>query len=383
MPRLPYLIAALLVALLAACAPGASTPPTGAKPSGAAPAAPTAGAAAAAPTTSAPAAGPAASTAPAAARAPLSPPVAVKYADLPATSNAGVYLALDRGYFREEGLDVTLETFDTCDRAIPPLATNQLDVAGCGVNAGMFSAIGRGLPLKFVAGISGNFGYSSSALLVRKELIDSGRVKDFPDLKGLRFAVVSKSSGLGAELARILQKGGLTEADVDVKLLPFPDATVAMSNGAIDAGMLTEPFVARLVGSGVAVRWKGAEEIYPDHQITALLYGPDFAQRQEPAIRFLTAYVRGAREYNALINSSDRTPLYEVLAAHTPIKDLSVYPTMHPSSIQPDGALNVDSLRADQDLWASEGFVEQRADFTTAVDLQYLQAALQRLGPAR
>ena len=156
-----------------------------------------------------------------------------------------------------------------------------------------------------------------------------------------------------------------------------------MSNGAIDAAILTEPFVAQLVRSGVAVRWKGAEEIYPGHQITALLYGPNLTQREEPAIRFLTAYVRGARDYNALINSSDRTPLYEILAAHTPIKDMSIYPAMSPSNIHPDASLNVDSLRADQDLWASEGFVEQRADFNTAVDLSYLQTALQRLGAAR
>jgi NitT/TauT family transport system substrate-binding protein len=386
-----YLVIGLLVALLAACTPAGGAPTSGSKPSGAAPAAPTASSAAvptagAGPASSSAGAGAAAPTAagaPAAASAPLSPPVAVKFGDLPATSNAGIYIALDRGYFREEGLDVTMEVFDSFERAIPPLATNQLDVAGGGVNAGMFSAIGRGLPLRIVAGISGNGAYTSSALVVRKELIDSGRVKDFPDLKGLRIALLSKSSGLGAEYARILQKGGFTEDDIDLKLLPFPDATIAMANGAIDAGILTEPFVAQLVRTDVGVRWKGAEEIYPGHQITALLYGPDFAARQEPATRFLAAYVRGAREYNALINSSDRTPLYEILAAHTPIKDLNIYPSMSPSNIDPDGRLNVDSLRADQDLWAGQGFVEQPADFTNAVDLQYQQAAVQRLGSAR
>jgi NitT/TauT family transport system substrate-binding protein len=309
--------------------------------------------------------------------------VAVKYADLPSTSNAGVYIALDRGYFREEGLDVSLENFSSCEPAVPPLATNQLDVAGCGVNAGMFSIIGRGLPLKFVAGVSRNGDYSSSALVVRKELIDSGRVMDYPDLKGLRISLLSKSSGGSAEYARVLQKGGFAEADIDLKPLPFPDATAAMTNGAIDVGVLTEPFVAQLVRSGVGVRWKGAEEIYPGHQITTLLYGPDLAERSEPATRFLAAYVRGARDYNALINSSERTPLYEILAAHTPIKDLSIYPAMIPSNIDPDGTLNVDSLRADQDLWASEGFVEQRADLDKAVDLQYRQMALQRLGGGR
>ncbi len=365
----PWLSLVFAGAMLAGCAaPRAEPAPAGSAPASAPPP---------------PAAAPA-SPAPAPS-GPLSPPVAVKFGDLPATSNAGIYLALERGYFREEGLDVTLETFDSFERAMPSLATNQLDAAGGGVNAGMFSAIGRGLPLKLVAGISRNEpGYSSSALVVRKELIDSGQVRDYADLRGLRLSVLSRTSGLGAEFQRVLDMGGLTDADVDVKLLPFPDMVVALANGAIDAAIMTEPFVARTTQSGVGVRWKGADEIYPDHQLTALLYSPEFAQRQEPAIRFLVAYVRGAREYTAIMKGGgDRTPLYEVLAKYTPIKDLSIYPVMHPSGIHPDGALNVPSLEADQDLWASQGHIPQRADLRTAVDLQYLQAALRRLEGVR
>src|SRR5262249_5431060 len=319
----------------------------------------------------------------AAARAALSPPLVVRYGDLPGTSNAGIYVALDRGYFREQGLDLTLEPFASLEQMIPPLTTNQVDVAGGGVNASMFSAIGRGLPLKIVAGISGNGAYSSSALVGRRGLVHSGRVQDYPDLKGLRIALLSKSTGLGAEYFHLLQKGGLTEADIDLKLLPFAEVAVAMSNGAIDAGLQTEPFVAQLVHSGVGVRWKGAEDIYPGHQITVMLYGAAFAERQEPATRFLTAYLRGAREYHVLVNRSDRTPLYEILAAHTPIKDLSIYPAMTPSNIEPDGTLSVESLRADQELWVREGYIEQPADFSQAIDLRSRQAALERLDSTR
>lgn len=368
------LVAGLIVAALAGCTPPPPQPAPAARPAA---------------SDAAPAGAPPAATAgaPQAAQSgPLSPPVAVKFGDLPATSNAAIYVALDRGYFKEEGLDVTLETFDSFERAMPALATNQLDAAGGGVNAGMFSAIARGLPLKIVAGISRNEpGYSSSALVVRKELIDSGRVRDYADLRGLRISLVSATSGLGAEFTRVLEMGGLRESDVDLKLMAFPDSAIALANGAIDASIMTEPFVARTVQSDVGVRWKGADEIYPNHQITALLYGPEFVQRQpEAAVRFLAAYVRGARDYTAIVKGGgDRTPLYEILAKYTPIKDLSIYPVMHPSGIHPDGALNVQSLEADQDLWASQGHIPQKADLSSAIDLSYLEAALRRLDGAR
>ena len=78
----------------------------------------------------------------------------------------------------------------------------------------------------------------------------------------------------------------------------------------------------------------------------------------------------------------DRTPLYEILARYTPIKDLSMYPAMVPSGLNPNGDLNVESLAADQAMWAEQGYLQQPADLATAVDLQYLQRALERLGRA-
>src|SRR5579875_1177389 len=362
-PLAPLVV--LLAVLLAACAPAAPAAAPAARPASPAPAQEARGPAAAAATTAA--------------------PVTVRFGDIPSTSLAAVYIARERGYFREEGIEVHLEPFDTAESMIPALATDQLDVTGGGVNAGMFSAIARGLPIKIVAGISGNVpGMSSSALVVRKELIDSGRVRDYADLRGLRISLVSKTSGLGAEFYRVLDLGGLTEQDVDFKQLSFPDATIALTNGAIDAGILTEPFVARLVQSGAGVRWKGADEIYPDHQIPVLLYGPGFRERYpEAAVGFIKAYIRGARDYNAIMKSNDRTPVYQILTEYTPIKDLAIYPVMHPSGIHPDAALNVQSLEADQDLWARLGYIPQKADLQTAVDLQYWQEALRRLDGQR
>src|SRR3954463_784935 len=192
MRRVRELISLLLVAFLAACASGSGAPSPAAGKPGASGAAPAGTAAAPAPAPPRGAPPPAVRAAPA---APLTPPVTVRFGDLPATSNAAFYVAVDRGYFREEGLNVVFETFDSFERSIPALATNQLDAAGGGINAGVFSAIGRGLPLKIVAGISRNIpGYSSSALVVRKDLIDAGRVRDWADLRGMRISLVSATS---------------------------------------------------------------------------------------------------------------------------------------------------------------------------------------------
>src|SRR4051794_17695746 len=114
------IVVGVVVICLAGCAPGASE---------SRPAVPASAGAAAAP--------PGPPTPATAAARPANPPplIPVKVSDIPNVSNAGVYIALDRGYFREAGLDVSLEIFDVTERAIPALATNQVDVGAGGINA--------------------------------------------------------------------------------------------------------------------------------------------------------------------------------------------------------------------------------------------------------
>jgi len=317
--------------------------------------------------------------------AALDPPVTVRFGETPASFNAAIYVALARGYFREEGLDVALEAFDTSERQIPALAAGQTDAAAAGVSAGLFNGLARELPIRIVAG-QGRIvpGMSPGSLLVRKALYDAGGVRDYADLQGLRIAVTSPTAGLSSDLYRALAAGSLTYADIDLKLLPFPDMNPALANDAIDVATQVEPFVSAAVRSGIAVRWKELAEVYPNHQLTMILYNTDFAHRQpEAAVRLLVAYLRGAREFMAAITGSgDKTPMYRILAEYTPIKDVSVYATLVPNYIHPDAELNVESLEADQALWASQGHIPRPVDLSQVIDLQYLQTALQRLdGP--
>jgi len=310
----------------------------------------------------------------------------IRFADTGVGANAGIYVALKRGYFAEAGLEVTLVPFDTADRIIPALATDQVDVAGAGIGAGLFNAIARGIPVKIVAGqVVDEPGYYGAGLLIRKDLFDTGRVRDYADLRGLRFGLPSLSSSLGANFARLLALGHLTAGDIEVTELPPPELAAAMTNGAVDAALIQEPFSTRLVQTGAGVRWKSVGDINPHHQATVLLYAPGFPQRDpDAATRFLVAYLRGIRDYlAAMIDGGDPIPIREILAEYTAVKDLDLYATLAPNVYSPTGHPNPASLEADQELWVARGQIAQRADLAVAIDTQYLEGALRLLGESR
>src|SRR4051812_24173848 len=139
-----------LLAAMAGCqAPAASAPaskPTSA--AGAATAAPTAAAASA----GSAATGPAASTAaaPSSATAPTAPPAlaVVKLADPLAFVSAPLLIAVEKGYFREQGVDVQLEPVAGGADVIPQLAIGELDLTHGGISPAMFNAIERGVEIR-------------------------------------------------------------------------------------------------------------------------------------------------------------------------------------------------------------------------------------------
>src|SRR2546423_9147313 len=75
--------------------------------------------------------------------APLSPPVTVKVGVQGSAANAPIYIGYERGYYRDEGLNLELVLLPSANELLPALATGQIDVASGGIGAGLFNAVAR------------------------------------------------------------------------------------------------------------------------------------------------------------------------------------------------------------------------------------------------
>jgi NitT/TauT family transport system substrate-binding protein len=129
----------------------------------------------------------------------------VRYASDRNLAQAGVYLAAERGYFADQGLEVTFDRLTGPD-LLTAVASGQVDVGGGPLGTGRWNAIARDLPLRIVAPMARQDpGANSTFLMIRKSLIDSGQYTDYPDLAGKMFAVVGMPNYF---LARTLEHAG-------------------------------------------------------------------------------------------------------------------------------------------------------------------------------
>jgi NitT/TauT family transport system substrate-binding protein len=304
-------------------------------------------------------------------------------------SDAGYYLADAMGFFRDEGVAVNIIGFNSAAQMIAPLGTGELEVGGGTVSAGFYNAVGRGILMKIVAdqaSIKPGYGYSS--LMVRKDHVDSGRYKTFADLKGMKVAIGAPGTGTASALNEALKKGGLKYGDVDVVYIGFPEHLPTYRNKGIDASITNEPTMTRAIEEGVAVRVAGNDVTYPDQQ-TAVTFFSDhlIKNRRDVADRFMRAYLRGVRVYNDALKDGRlagprANEVIPILVKYTTIKDESMFRRMIPSYCNPDGEVNVASLRKDLEFFRELGLIEKK-DMTVdgVVDGSFARAAVAKLGP--
>lgn len=304
------------------------------------------------------------------------------------STDVGFFIAHKKGYFRDEGLHVVFTEFNSAAKMIAPLGTGQLDVGGGTVSAGLYNAVGRKIDIKIVAD-KGSIkpGYGFSSLVVRKDHIDSGRYKSFADLKGMKVAIGAPGTGTASALNEALKKGGLRYSDVEVVDLGFPQHAAAFANKAIDASITNEPTVTRAVKSGVAVRVAGNDVFYPDQQTAVVLYSGAFMKRDPDAARkFLRAYIRAVRDYNDALKEGrlagpNAEEVIATLTEYTAIKDPSIYRAITPSACNPDGHVNVESLRKDLAFFREQGLLESGVTTEQVVDHSLADAVVRELGP--
>ena len=147
----------------------------------------------------------------------------------------GLPIALERGFFEKQGLDVEIaRPYATGVDALNALQAGESEIVQVGVP--MIGAVLRGMDLVALGNYTGNatkLGSDATMALIASE--SSGIKKgDLASLKGKKIAA-SFGTINHLYILALLEKAGLTPADVTLVNTPPPDMTVALLSKGIDA----------------------------------------------------------------------------------------------------------------------------------------------------
>ena len=315
----------------------------------------------------------------------LSAPVfakVIKVGSSPVTSSAGIYLAKERGYFAQQGLEVEITDFNNSGAPMTLLLSKgELDVGAGNITAGLFNAIADGQQFKIVADkghIEVNHDYL--ALIVKNEHMTSGRYKTLKDLKGFKMGLTSLE-GVSQEILteKFLQQAGLKLEDVTFIKLAYSEMNLALKSGAIDATIQIEPFLTKAKMDGIATQVAGGSEAYSKQQSGALFYSPKFIkENRKDAEKFMIAYAKGIEDYNnAFMKGINREAVVNDMKKVFKYEDV-IWEKMAPVGLNEFGKLNTSELINDIG-WYEKRYIKKPLNAKDIIDESFTNFAQKEL----
>jgi NitT/TauT family transport system substrate-binding protein len=306
--------------------------------------------------------------------------IKVKVGVLRLSSSAPVFIAQDKGYFRQVGLDVELKFFDAAQPIAVAVTSGDIDFGITSVTAGLYNLAGKGT-LKVIAGMSHEkSGFPLIGYFATEKAYAAG-LKVPKDLAGKRIAMTQVGSSFHYSLGLLADKYGFKLAGM--KLVPMQslsNVAAALKGETVDAALLPVSAARKLLDDGgiKLLGWVGDETPW---QVGAVFASPKTLEKKELVTKMLAALERAEREYHdviltavtngeAAINDKTR-PLLEIIGKYTNLPLQQVVGNC--AYIDPEGRLDVKDI-ANQIAWLQgQGFVDKSVTLDAVIARDFVK----------
>jgi NitT/TauT family transport system substrate-binding protein len=210
---------------------------------------------------------------------------------IPNVQFAPFYLAKQKGYYEEAGLNV--EFLHQTDQDLIPLVGQGTVDVGIGDGTSVIPAVSQGIPVRYLATIYGKF----PSIVFAKE---SSGIRTPADLAGKKVGTPGRFGAGWIALQAILQSAGLTTDDIEVTDYPDFGQGAAVAAGAVDAAtgfVNNEPLQLELSGTPATVL--RVDDVVPLPG-PGLIAGVGTLDENQDAVQaFVTATLRAMEEIAA------------------------------------------------------------------------------------
>jgi NitT/TauT family transport system substrate-binding protein len=302
-------------------------------------------------------------------------------------SSGALFVAVERGYFKQEGLDVDLTFFDAAQPIAVAVVTGDVDFGLTAFTAGLFNLAGRG-GLKVIAAQAKEAkGYEGNAILASKAAWENG-LRKVEDLKGRSLGITQVGSSFHYQIGQIARIERFDLKSIDLKpLQSLANMAAALKGNQVDAIIIAPHLARQLLASGDA-KLLGWYSDLDEYQFGALFTSPKMiAGRRGTIEKFVRAYQQGAGDFSAaLLRRDDSGNRTFDAASHAIAAQIAkhVYPSEPAEKaaglveastfyVDPQARLNVGDIYGQIAWYKSQGMVDASVDPKALIDLSFVQ----------
>src|SRR3977135_964325 len=296
------------------------------------------------------------------------------------SSSAPLFIAQDKGYFREVGLDIELKFFDAAQPIAVATTSGDIDFGITAFTAGLYNLAGKGT-LKVIGGMSREkAGYPLIGYFASNNAYAAG-LKTPKDLAGKRVAVTQVGYSFHYSLGLLADKYGFKLHEIKVlPLQSLSNAAAALKGETVDAALLPVSTARTLMDAGGAklVGWVGDETPW---QLGAVFASPKTLNNKPLVTKLLGALARADREYHDVILARVADGKLPITETTKPLLDIIAKDPNLPveqvvgncAYIDPDGNIDVKNV-GNQISWLQEqGFVDKGFSVDAIIARDYVK----------
>lgn len=301
----------------------------------------------------------------------------IKVGALRFTSHSGSFVAFERGYFADAGLDVEFKFFQAAQPMAVAIASGDIDYAVTAMSGGLISLADKGA-IKVIGGaLSEEAGIDGQKYLVSDAAFQAG-VKTPKDLAGKRFAVTQAGSSfhyMGSKMAKA--------EGIEMSFTPLQKVGAiigAMKSGQVDGWSIVPHIAKPLAGSGKVHIIGNVADYIPNYQVTTVFTSAkNAASERGQTESFLAGFSRGVDDYtSAMIDkTADQDAMVDLIHKYVYTsrpRDKAARSIINGSMrLNKEAALNLGSLKDQLSWFQSEKLVKSDIKIDQIVDQSYVK----------
>jgi NitT/TauT family transport system substrate-binding protein len=287
---------------------------------------------------------------------------------LPAVGDVLFFVAKEKGFFEQEGLDVSLFQFTNSGEGLNAIKSGKLDAGAFGTS-GPQTFIAKGTPFVVIGGMQSE----GHAIIAKPENAD--KFKDVKGFIGSKVATVRLATGDAVWRSALTKEGIDWKSQVTIQEIDSP-ATVleAVKKGSADAGLVWVPFSEMAEQQGLKiVGW--SSEYMKNHTCCRVVAMQDKVNASpENYIKFTRALIRAYDFYTA---HQDET--VEILSKYVKLDKTLIKKATYSGHIQSIPDPDKKRFTEFWEAMKTAGYVQSDLDISKFVNTDIYKQALSEL----